>query len=172
MIIYANQKDAASNFKLFTYCLNHQLLQKALEYATYFCKHTAIFDSIFSSTAYNNSFFYNEIVLNFIKLNDDECLRNFTEYLFAPVVRDTKPNDKKDFRYFLHCPTKDSVWQFATRNVKQSTKLIPHIFDFLERPTLEIKQETLVAIFDILVACDEEKVFIPKQYYILLFKCG
>ena len=170
-----DQKDAASNIKLFIYCFNHQLLQKSLEYATYFCKHTAIFDSIFASTAYSDSFFYNEIVLNFIKLNDDECLRNFTEYLFSPVnvVRTTEITCDiiQNLVHFSRCPKKDSVWQFATQNVKKSSKLIPYIFDFLEqKPTFEIKQEILFAIFDLIVACDKEKVFVvPRQYYILLF---
>ena len=152
-----DQKDAVSNIKLFSYCLHHQLLQKALEFATYFCKHTAIFDSTFASNSYRNWFFYNEIVLNFIKLNDDECLRNLIEYLFTPFVKDY--------------PKKDSVWEFAVQTVKQSCKLIPYIFDFLERkPTWEIKQETLFTLFDIMIVCDEEKVFIiPRQFYILLF---
>ena len=140
-----NQKDRASNIKLFIYSLNHQLLQKALECGQYLC-------TIFASILISSSHFYDEIVSNFIKLNDDQCLRNLIAFLFSPG-------------------NKDSVWQSASHSVEHSCKLIPYIFDFLgQRPNLKIEQETLFFIFSIMIDCEEEKFFmIPNQFYILLF---
>ena len=156
-----NQRDRASNIELFIYCLDHQVLQKALECAIYIC---TIFDSILASYHCN---FYDEIVLNFIKLNDDQCLRNLIEYLFSPPSNNIVRSGKK-YYYFQKI---FSIWHSANRTVEYSCKLIPYIINFLEQtPTLDIGQDIYFIIFDIMIASEEGKFLIfPKHFYILLF---
>ena len=60
-------KDDRSNIEFFNYCLHHQFLQKALEYGRCLSKRL---DSVYSKT---DEKFYEIIILNFLKLNDNQC---------------------------------------------------------------------------------------------------
>ena len=162
-----DQKDDASKIELFVYCSHHQLLQKALELGKHLCSR---FHSIFSSNS--KSTFCNSIILNFIKLNDDECLRNLIEFL---LPHDDRPPIKGRVEILKHREkTKnESIWDTIATHKKQTSTLIPYIFDFLEQRstvTLNISQSILFTIFNLMIDCDKKNYFIStKQFYNLLF---
>ena len=156
-----HQWDDELNIELFIYCVSHQLFQKALECGKYLCpKLDPIFDAIYVSDIYY-SIFYDRIVSNLIKLNDDQCLRNLIEFLL--------PQDDVEIRTIL--TNKEKFWKIIDFRMEQTSKLIPYIFEFLgQNASLNISQFSLFTIFNMMHKCAKEKIFIsPKQYYVLLF---
>ena len=152
-----DQKDDDSNIELFDYCLHHQLLQKALECGTYL---TSRFHSIFYSRSKST---FCDVIFNFIKLNDGDCLRSLIEFL---LQNDDAPKECRMKKGKL-----ELVWNKITANTEKSSKLIPFIFDVLgHNVTLNIPQSTLFIIFNLMLDCDEKKIFISSnQFYNLLF---
>ena len=150
-----HQWDNDLDIELFIYCVNHQLFQKALECGKYLCPKL---DTIFCEISDNN--FYNKIISNFIKLNDDKCLRNLIEFLL--------PQKDVEIRILTK---KEKFWKIIGYRMRQTSKLIPYIFEFLgQNASLNISQFSLFTIFNMMHKCAKEKIFIsPKQYYVLLF---
>ena len=156
-------KDDGSNVEFFIYCLHHQLLQKALEYARYLSKRM---DSVYNKT---HGKFYEKIILNFLTLNDNQCLLSLVEFL----LRKRRDGYSSFLLGISPLWNLDELWRTITMNLEQSNKLIPYFFDYLkEQKTPNFCQSALFSLFYILVVCAEKKIFIsPKYFYVLLFNC-
>ena len=118
------------------------------------------FHSIFYSRSKST---FCDVIFNFIKLNDGDCLRTLIEFL---LQNDDATKERRTKRSKL-----ELVWDKITTNTEKSSKLIPFIFDILEQKvTLNIPQSILFNVFNLMLDCDEKKIFISSnQFYNLLF---
>lgn len=107
-------------------------------------------------------YFYEKIITNFIKLNDPECLRKLIESLLILPVKKQPKHRYLDIE-------KDCIWPVIISH-KESSILIPYIFDIMEQTSLQIENEILLEILQFMVTFAENKTFVsPPKFYNLLF---